>query len=79
MLRLRVLETLTPITPTTPSDDYTPAYTIVEPVPGEFLSRIRGNRPIEPWILSFARKSVNVKMFNDFIAERALEKKKYGI
>jgi hypothetical protein len=79
VLRLRVLEILTPVTPTTPPDNYIHVNTIPEPLPGNFLSRRRGDRPIKPWASSLFRKGVHVGMVRDFIAERVLEKEKYGV
>ena len=79
MLRLRVLEILTPITPNPPPGYYNPGSTISKPLPGEFLSRGRTSRPMEPWTFPLARTSANVDAFTDFLAERAIEKTKYGV
>jgi hypothetical protein len=79
MLRLRVLEILSPVTSNTPPDDYIPSTAIAEPRPGMFLSRKRDNRRLEPWALSLSRKDGHAAIFRDFIAERALEKEKYGV
>jgi hypothetical protein len=75
-LRLRFLENLTPIT-RTPPDGYPRRTTVVEPRPGELL--IRGKFDIKPWALSFTLKSGYAKLVREFLAERALEKEKYGI
>jgi len=79
MLRLRVLDILSPIALNPPPLHYIPGSTIAKPVPGEFLSRGRTNRLMEPWIFPLARTSANVEAFRNFLAERALEKTKYGV
>jgi hypothetical protein len=75
-LRLRFLENLTPIT-RTPPDDYPLRTTIVEPRPGELL--FRGRIDIKPWAFSLTLNNGYAKLIREFVAERALEKEKYGI
>ena len=80
MLRLRVLvlEILTPVTHNTLPDAYHLGTKIIEPVPGDFASRKKNDRPsIEPWIF-VARGAEKEKIIN-FLTERALEKEKYGV
>jgi len=77
MLRLRVLEILTPVTHNTLPDNYNVGTTIVEPVPGDFASRKRKKRlSVESWTFPLAR---GAEKFINFLAERALEKEKYGV
>ena len=77
-LRLRFLEALTPITHT-PPDGQPLGSTIVEPRPGELLMRGRSDRKIKPWFHPLTLKSQYGKIITEFLAERALEKKEYGI
>jgi len=77
-LRLRFLEALTPITHT-PPDGQSLGSIIVEPRPGNLLMRGRSDRKIKPWVHPLTSKSQYGKIIREFLAERALEKKKYGI
>lgn len=72
-LRLRFLEILTPIT----HNPFDGGGHIVEPRPGELLTR--GIKHLKPWATSLTLPSECSKMIRYFLAERALEKKKYGI
>jgi hypothetical protein len=77
-LVLRFLETLAPVECVVPEC----GWTISAPRPGELLSRTRKKlvrqAPV-PWAYSLSRPSKYAKMLKDFIAERAMEKIKYGV
>ncbi|KIM37797.1 hypothetical protein M413DRAFT_448302 [Hebeloma cylindrosporum] len=78
-LRLRVLETLTPITRNPLPVHLSPRVTVDEPRPGELLLRRKFRGFAEPWDSPLSRTSQNVETVKAFLAERALEKKKYGV
>jgi hypothetical protein len=76
-LGLRFLETLTPVKCILP--DY--KWSISEPHPGQLLSRKKRAKHsmFVPWTYSLAHPGRFAGALQQFLAERALEKIKYGV
>ena len=74
-ISLQFLETITPVKRVLPEEQCT----ISEPRPGEALFKRKRGAIFKPWVYSLASPGEFGQALKKFLAERALDKVRYGV